>query len=174
MSFSFSGRHMEVGAALTHHAAELCEKLAQKYNDELADVSIVMTKEGFLFVTDLSIKMSKMETFYAKSDSKDPYASFESALQKISTQIKKFKDKEGQKNISKPVIDIDNDDTKAQEGPSIISEIIDELPTLSVYEAINKLNEGKHEVIMFYNKVTKLVNVVYNRKDGNIGWVDYK
>lgn len=173
MSFSFAGRHMEIGAALTHHAVELCEKLAQKYDDELSDVSIVMTKDSFLFITDLSVKMSRGESFHARADSKEPYASFESALQKISTQVKKFKDKGNSQKAVKSDLNIEIV-TEEPEAPSIISEIIEELPTLSVAEATNKLLERKHEVIMFYNKVTKLVNVVYQRKDGKIGWIDYK
>ena len=175
MSFSFSGRHMEIGAALTYHAAEACDKLAQKYNDTFTDICIVMTKDSFQFITDLSVKMENGWSFHAKSDSKEPYASFDAALQKISTQIKKSKDKvhrtkiRDDSNVVECSVEEIHDD-----GPIIISEYIHEMPIISVAEAVSLLTTNGKDVLLFKNKLTKLVNAVYLRKDGNIGWLDYK
>lgn len=175
MSFSFSGRHMEVGAALTHHAAEACDRLSQKYSDAFTDVCIVITKDSFQFITDLSVKMENGWSFYAKADSKEPYASFDAALQKISTQIKKAKDKENRSKMREDVKIADClTEQEHEDGPMIISEYISEMPFMSVAEAANLLLKDSKEVFLFKNKLTKLVNAVYLRKDGNIGWLDYK
>ena len=173
MSFSFSGRHMSVGSALTHHAAEACESLAAKYNDELIDVNIVMTKDAALFVTDLSVKFGHGESFYAKAEEREPYASFDAALRKITTQVKKFKSICDSNRNEK--IEIKEDEEPSDESEfSIISELVVELPVISVAEAANRLVKEDKEVVMFRNKMTNAVNSVYKRRDGNVVWIDCK
>jgi ribosomal subunit interface protein len=91
MKFSFSGRHMEIGDALTTHAEEACSSLAAKYGTTFIEASIVMKKEGHLFHCDVSVKTSSGEAHHAGGDANDPYASFDGTLQKVEQQIRKKK-----------------------------------------------------------------------------------
>lgn len=171
MKFSFSGRHMEIGEALTNKANEACLALAAKYSIEFLDVSVVMTKDSYLYETDISIKTNTGNSYHASISEDAPILSFEKALQKIDLQIQK------KKKVQKGVTSIKESPSISNvsegDGPIIIAEILDDLPLLSVSEASQKLSDERI-VFIFENISNNAVNVVYKRPDGNIGWLDYQ
>lgn len=178
MNFSFSGRHMEIGESLTARAEELCNNLAQKYEAKFLDVNIVMKKENYLFLTDISVKGASGTTYQSSDSDTDPVDSFQKALQKIEVQIRKRK--KTHKGCGKEAVDVeinnfDNsfENKNNEKHPVIVAEILDDLPLLSVSEATKKLND-KQRVFIFENIANNTVNVVYIREDGNFGWIDYK
>ncbi|MBR1734935.1 MAG: HPF/RaiA family ribosome-associated protein [Alphaproteobacteria bacterium] len=177
MKFSFSGRHMDIGASLTARAQEACETLAEKYDTEFIDVSIVMKKENHLFYTDMAVKTATGNVYQSSDDDSDPIASFLGALQKIDVQIRKKK--KSYRGLGKDIstVEINSYDNSFEKNndpePMIIAEILDDLPLMSVSEATKKLTE-KRRVFIFENISNNAVNVVYKREDGNFGWLDYK
>ena len=70
--------------------------------------------------------------------------------------------------------DTDQDTGLEEEGdnPVIIAETTAELETLSVSEAVMRLDLADRSTMVFLNAGNGRVNVVYKRRDGNIGWVD--
>ncbi|MDR2067665.1 MAG: ribosome-associated translation inhibitor RaiA [Holosporaceae bacterium] len=91
MKFSFSGRHMEIGDALTKRAKEAFSSLAVKYEITFIEAGVVMKKEGYLFHCDISVKTSSGEAHHASGDADEPYACFDKGLQKIDQQVRKKK-----------------------------------------------------------------------------------
>ncbi|MDR1560925.1 MAG: HPF/RaiA family ribosome-associated protein [Holosporaceae bacterium] len=173
MKFSFAGRHMEIGESLTKRAKDACVSIANKYDVEFIDVSIVMKKDGYLFYCDISIKTNSGCAYHASNDADDPNASFDITLQKIEQQIQRKK-KGSRCSCKTPRVEINNFDNSLEEkGPLIIAEILDDLPLLSVSDAAKRLNE-KIRIFIFENISNNAVNVVYAKTDGNIGWIDYK
>jgi len=56
--------------------------------------------------------------------------------------------------------------------PLVIAEMEAEIPTLSVGEAVMRLDLGNAPALMFRNAGNGGLNMIYRRADGNIGWVD--
>lgn len=176
MKFSFTGRHMEIGKALTSRAEEACVTLAEKYGDEFIDVSIVMKTEAYLFQCDISAKTKNGSTYHATNESDDPTASFLGTIQKLDQQMRKKKKMSCRSSCkSQPAEfnEYDNSLAGEKDAPMIIAEILEDLPLLSVSDASRKLDKNK-VVFIFENISNNAVNVVYKRCDGNIGWIDYK
>jgi ribosomal subunit interface protein len=174
MNFSFSGRHMEIGDALTGKAKGACVSLAGKYGVEFIDVNIVMKKDGYLFCCDISIRANGGNSYYASSNASDPHVSFDQTLQKIDQQMqkkKRFERRPCKKPLQPEINNFDNSLEKTA-APIIIAEIREDLPTLSVSDAVKRLSE-ETKVFIFENISNNAINVVYARKDGNIGWIDY-
>ena len=175
MNLSFSGRHMEIGESLTQKAKSSCERLAAKYRVEFLDANIVMKKDAYLFVTDITVKTNTGNSYFVTDNAEDPTVSFEITLQKLEQQFQK-KRKNVKNNKKVEYNSFDNTISAAESedsAPMIIAEILDDLPLMSVSEAANRLNENRH-VFIFENISNSAVNVVYWRNDGNIGWLDYK
>lgn len=177
MSFSFTGRHMDIGESLTKKAREDCENLAQKYGTEFIDANIVMNKDGYRFHTDISVKTATGNSYHAGEVADDPKVSFEITLQKINLQMQKKRKTLRDKASARPAEAMEfcnscNDEVD-EDRPMIIAEILDDLPIMSVNEASQKLND-KTKVFIFENVSSNAVNVVYVREDGHIGWIDYK
>ena len=173
MNFSFSGRHMEIGESLTQKAKSSFEKLAAKYRVEFLDANVVMKKDAYRFVTDITIKTNTGNSYFVTDVADDPKISFEMTLQKLEQQFqKKRKNCKSNKKVEyntfdSPVSESDED------APMIVAEILDDLPLMSVSEAAKRLDKD-HHVFIFENISNSAVNVVYWRNDGNIGWLDYK
>ncbi|HIC28514.1 MAG TPA: ribosomal subunit interface protein, partial [Rhodospirillales bacterium] len=56
--------------------------------------------------------------------------------------------------------------------PVIIAEMPEEIATLTVSEAVMRMDLADLPVTMFRDRTTGRLNVVYHRVDGNIGWID--
>ena len=177
MKFSFTGRHMDIGNALTSRAEEACITLAEKYGDKFIDVNIVMKKETYLFHCDISAKTKNGNSYHAANECDDPTASFLGAMQKLDQQMRKKKKTCCRNSCKSMPVEFNEYDNsllkKTEDAPMIIAEILDDLPLLSVSDATQKLEDSKG-VFVFENISNNAVNVVYKRNDGNIGWIDYK
>jgi hypothetical protein len=46
------------------------------------------------------------------------------------------------------------------------------IPTVTVGEAVMRMDLGDLPVLMFQNRATGALNVVYRRADGNVGWIE--
>jgi ribosomal subunit interface protein len=57
-------------------------------------------------------------------------------------------------------------------GGAIIAETPTEISRLSVSEAVMRLDLSQAPVMMFRNRVSGQLNVVYRRPDGHVGWID--
>jgi ribosomal subunit interface protein len=175
MNFSFSGRHMEIGESLTQKAKSAYEKLAAKYRVEILDANIVMKKDSYLFITDMTVKTSTGNSYFVTDSAEEPIVSFEITLQKLEQQFqKKRKSSKSNKKVEYNTFDNPVSAKESEEdAPMIIAEILDDLPLMSVSEAAKRLDKDRH-VFIFENISNSAVNVVYWRNDGNIGWLDYK
>ena len=58
--------------------------------------------------------------------------------------------------------------------PNIINEKITNIETITVDEAIMKMNLANLPALVFVNIQSKHINVVYHRKDCNISLIDLK
>jgi ribosomal subunit interface protein len=175
MKFSFSGRHMEVGEALTNRAKEACAALAAKCGTNFIEVGIVMKKDVYMFRCDISAKTDEGHSYHAGDGTDDPHVSFDLALQKIEQQMKKKKkmERSSHKENRVEINRFDNSfEAEEEDARAIVAEIVENLPLLSVGDAAKHLNE-QSRIFVFENISNRAVNVVYVRDDGNIGWIDY-
>ncbi|MCS6892611.1 MAG: ribosome-associated translation inhibitor RaiA [Rhodovarius sp.] len=56
--------------------------------------------------------------------------------------------------------------------PAVIAERPESVMQLTVSEAVLRLETAPSPVLMFRNRATGLINVVYRRQDGHVGWLD--
>lgn len=65
-----------------------------------------------------------------------------------------------------------NDNSPQSTTPSAITEKTTHVETLTVNEAIMKMDLADLPALAFINQENGRINVVYHRKDGNISWLD--
>src|SRR5205807_2523394 len=71
----------------------------------------------------------------------------------------------------------EEDDDQGPAGPEatapvVIAEMSTELPSLTVGEAVMRMDLADAPVLLFRNRSHGALNLVYRRGDGNIGWID--
>ena len=54
----------------------------------------------------------------------------------------------------------------------MIAEMPTEIATLTVGEAVMRMDLGDLSAMVFHNRAHGELNVIYRRSDGNIGWID--
>ncbi len=56
--------------------------------------------------------------------------------------------------------------------PAVVAEMATEIPSLTVSEAVMRMDLAELPALMFRNSSHSGLNMIYRRPDGNIGWID--
>lgn len=189
MQISVSGKGVDVGEALRTHIEEQIEEHVKKYIDRVTSVHVVISREAHLFRVDISGNLGTHAGLVIKSRGQleDVYAAFDEALEKMSTQLRRYKRKltnhhksgdvpiaeaprvSGKKYTLKP--ETGEQEDNAHTG-LVIAEKPTDIETMTVSEAVMKMDLQDLPALMFFNSAHGHLNVVYRRIDGNISWVD--
>lgn len=181
---------MKVGAALSEHVKESLESSIKKYFEQAISAHVTFSKETHLFVVDIVVNEGVSNQLYYKSQAKEDsvYASFDKALDRMGKQLRRYKrrikdhHKQGVGEATafaatKYIIADDGQDFEdevSENNPIIIAEKQTAIETLTVADAVMRMNLANLPALLFINKKTSSFNVVYKRLDGNISWVDTK
>lgn len=184
MTIRVSGKHMEVGASLSEHAQESINDIVKKYMGHVLESHAVFSKDHHNFLADIQVHISHHFVVNCHGKDADPYKALSEALHKLETRIKKYKNrlqsrKRGAEKadfieISKYIIEDTHDDDDEKETPVTIAELNTPIETLTVSEAVMRLEVTEYPMIVFKSAAHSRFNIVYKRPDGNIGWMDLK
>lgn len=64
------------------------------------------------------------------------------------------------------------DDEAEGENPVVVAETVAEIESMTVSEAVMRLDLAEQPVVVFRNAANGGLNVLYRRRDGNLGWLD--
>ena len=187
MDISVKGKQMDVGDALRGHAESRIVDVVIKYFDNALDSNVVFSREGNGFRADISVHAGRGLVMQGKSSANDAYAAFDGALERVAKRLRRYK-KRIRNHRKGDTGDIDDeiitaqytviapdpaDETASEEDhPTIIAEMAHEIATLTVGEAVLRLDLADSPILMFRNRAHGGLNVVYRRTDGNVGWID--
>jgi ribosomal subunit interface protein len=195
MQVQISGKHVDVGEALRARVSDEITLSIGKYFDRGGDADVVISKEGFAFRVDCSVKLASGQQLISHGSGGDAHAAFDAALAKIETRIRRYKRRlkshsiaanaKQAENAAMYVLrapdsdEIDDDDwTSEDDHPTgapaamIIAESQASLKTMTVSMAVMELDLTESQAIVFRNAAHDGLSVVYRRPDGNIGWID--
>ncbi len=185
MQISVSGKGVDVGEALRNHIATQIEEHVTKYIDRVTSVQIVVSREAHLFRVDITGNLGTHSGLVVRSrgEQDDVYAAFDASLAKVSKQLRRYKRKltnhhkadnvpepaQGKKYTLQPDAG-EHEEEKA--AGLVIAEKSTAIETLTVSQAVMKMDLQDLPALMFFNSKHGGLNVVYRRNDGNISWVD--
>jgi ribosomal subunit interface protein len=184
MSLRISGKHMNVGDALTERIEARLEEAVDKYFNGGFQGHVTLEKQGSRFSCDCIIHLDSSIDLQSTAIENDATAAFESAADKIEKRLRRYKRrlKDHHGNASKSdrieaaysiVAQPDPEEEIPEDyNPVVIAESLTSIQTQSVAQAVMQLDLTDNPVLIFTNAGTGKTNVVYRRSDGNIGWVD--
>jgi len=188
MQISISGQHISIGDSLKDYVTKRIQEVIHKYFAHIISTNVHFSKQGFQFTCDIIVNDGSGRHIIMKSDSvsDDIYVSFDTSLSKLQKQLRKYKSRltehHNRSKISKGIeatkyvispYDSDNDDVVG-DNPIIIAEKPTEIFTLTIAEALMKMDLENFPALVFENSNTGRINIVYYRRDGNISWIDSK
>ncbi len=188
MQVQVTGKHLDVGEALTGHVQTRLEGGVNKYFDRSVDGHVTLSREGPMFHVDCSVHLASGITLQAQGEAADVYAAFDGAADRLEKRVRRYKRRlknhhKTREGNAMPAWDApyvvfggdgpDNDE-EVSEGidPVIVAETTKPIRTMTVGEAVLQLNVSDNPVVVFRNSAHDGINVVYRRADGHVGWVD--
>lgn len=186
MRYTISGKHIDVGDALTTHVKSELGETIEKYSQRPTDATVTFSKDAHQFTCDAVVHLSTGLTVQAKGAATEVYAAFEACRERMDKQLRRYKRrlKDHHKDRAEPVVfgqadsyvlAAEEDDWEAKGDslePIIIAEMESRVPTLSVGDAVMQMELAGTPLLVFRNEKHGGVNVVHRREDGNVGWID--
>lgn len=188
MQLHISGRHVDLGAAFQEHVEKRLSEGLSKYLDRIVSMDVVVAKEAHhQYRVDIHGNTGTHAGLIIKSQggANEIYAAFDDAATKAEKQLRRYKrrikghhhgdDKEARAlTARKYVLQPEAHDAELEEqgAPTVVAEKATNIETLSVSDAVMKMDLAALPALMFFNAGNGRLNVVYRRVDGNISWVD--
>ncbi len=187
MQVSVSGKQIDVGDALRGHVEDRLATSVNKYFDRAIEAQVVFSRQSHLHRADISVHAGAGILLQSHAELDDIYASFDRAADRIEKQLRRYKrrlrnhhnareEAERAAHPAQAYVLAAEPEEAAQEpetlAPVIIAETTTEIATLTVGEAVMRMDLADLSAMMFRNDAHGRLNVVYRRGDGNIGWID--
>lgn len=191
MKLTISGKQMDVGQALTQHIEGSLPEAVVKYFDNTTEATVTLAKDHHLFSCDIQVHVSKRVTVQGQGEGGDAYAAYEEASEHVVKRLRRYKRRlrdhrnrgdhdleilRANAYILKAEDDSQTFETEDQQDqldqPVIIAELLHEIETLSVGEAVMRMDLSNVPALLFKSSKHGGLNLVYQRGDGNIGWID--
>src|SRR5689334_1963893 len=185
MNLTVNGKGIDVGEALRTHVADSLDRVLEKYFSNPIDATTTFSKQGHLFKVQLSVHVGRGILMQADGQGADAYLAFDGAADTVAKRLlrhkKRLRDHHREPNDSYAARYFVLADAESEEGaadangaaaPAVIAEMEADIPTLTVSQAVMRLDLAGLAAMMFHNRAHGGLNMVYRRSDGNIGWVD--
>lgn len=185
MKIKITGKNMKVGSALKEYTETTLEGAVSKYFDRAIVADVVFCKEAHLFSADIIVNEGTGTGIIIRGQGQEPdvYAAFDAAAVRMEKQLRRYKRKlknhhklstrEAALAATKRVLSNEGQEiTEGDDKHLIIAEKETHIETLTVSDAVMLMDLANLPALMFVNKKTGKIDLVYHRADGNISWVE--
>lgn len=186
MKIALTGRHLEVGDTLRRHVEDRLNDGVAKYFDHAIESHVVVAQDAAAVRADIQVHVGRGILVQGHGQADDAQLAFDLALERISKRLRRYKRR--LRDHRKAGADHREDALRAQQyilagpdaepedddggRPVVIAEMTTEIESMTVGEAVMRLDLAGDVAIVFRNAAHGGLNVVYRRADGNLGWVD--
>lgn len=177
MQINVTFRHTDPSNALKEYAEEKVSRI-KKYLKEPIEAHVVLKVEKFRHSAEATIDANG-QRFNGTEETEDMYSAIDMLADNLESQAQKSKDKSQRRkqNNSK---DFDGataaaakeDGEKEERETRIISTEQVFAKPMDLDEAVMQLNLSNDEFMVFTNRLTNQVNVLYRRNDGHYGLIE--
>jgi len=188
MQITVSGKQVELSDALQQRVTEELTGITGKYFEHAQEARITFAKSRLGFLCDINLHAGRGLTLRGEAEGTDAYTAFDKAAVNVGKRLRRYRRRvnehardEAQRTrpeSARQIIlraeaeDHEEPDTAPHSAPTVIAETTTEIAHLSVSEAVMRMELAEQTVLMFRDANSGVLNVVYRRADGNIGWID--
>jgi ribosomal subunit interface protein len=189
MQINVSGKQVDLSDALRTRVASSLDVIAQKYFDHAMEANVTFGRARSFFTCDINVHAGRGLTLRGEGEAGDAHAAFDDAAEHIAKRLRRYRRRVNEHHRDQSVRTAPktgrayilqqeperaaNDGTEASaEFAAIVAETQAEIRELTVGDAVMRMDLADQAVLMFRNSATGVLNVVYRRTDGNIGWID--
>ena len=191
MQITVSGKQVELSDALRVRVSDHLDTIAGKYFDHALEANVTFSRARSFFTCDINVHAGRGLTLRGEGEAGDAHSAFDDAAEHIAKRLRRYR-----RRVNEHARDLANrarpeaarqyvlrQDEEVQPNSveshsdipayaTVIAESQAEINTLSVGEAVMRMDLADQPVLMFRNSATAELNVIYRRTDGHIGWID--
>lgn len=186
MEIRISGHQVDTGEALRLHVTDRLNAIADKYFSRTLSATVTFGRgpHDNGFVCDIMAHVMQGVILKGSASAMEAHPSFEGAAEKIEKQLRRYmrrlKDRHGNAgdesamavDAAYTVFDSAEDVEEPGDHPVIVAETKVDVPQASVSDAVMMLDLRNTNALLFKNRGSGALNMVYRRGDGTIGWVE--
>ncbi len=194
MQITVSGKQVDLSDALRTRVSDQLDHIAGKYFDHALEANVTFSRARSFFTCDINVHAGRGLTLRGEGEAADANSAFDDAAEHIAKRLRRYRRRVNehsrdiaQKERPQPARQYtlrqeEDDGGKADDRANgvassgayatVIAEVTAHISSLTVSDAVMRMDLADQQVLMFRNSATGELNVVYRRNDGNIGWID--
>lgn len=174
MGLTVTFRHLEPNEALKSYSEEKVLKI-ERYVPNLNESQVILSLEKRRHIAEVIVNVNKGKITAKEVSEDNMYSAIDLVMDKIESQARKYKDKltshkdqhrKAKHNILSVESVSDNDKTDVVRTESVIVEV------MTLDDAIEHIKLIDNEFLVFKNSATERVNILYKRRDGDLGLIE--
>jgi len=172
MKVIITGKNYTPSDKLKETIEKKFEKLDKYFSNEITgNVMVIREKSGYKVESTINANGT---IFRAETKADDPYDCVDRCIEKLSSQMSRFKTKLQKKHKGQKAIDFEELPVydEPEEEIQVVKRKKFELEPMTVDEAIVQMELVEHDFFVFLNMETDSVNVVYKRDDEDYGLLE--
>ena len=188
MRITVSGKQVELSEALRTRVELGLDTITAKYFDHALEAHVTFSRARSFFTCDINVHAGPGLMLRGEGEAADANAAFDDAAEHIAKRLRRYRrrvndhardlaHRERPQAARQYVLRQEEDtpgtgDIQAATYATVVAETPTEIALLTVSDAVMRMDLADQPVMMFRNSATGILNVVYRRSDGNIGWID--
>jgi len=172
MKVIITSKNFNAGDRLKNTIESKLSKLGKYFSDEIV-ANVTLSHEKGRQKIEITIN-AKGTIFRAEDSNADMYTGVDKAIEKLSSQMSRFKSKLQKKHKDNKAImfkDVPDDEFVDEQAKIVKRKKFDLLP-MSADEAILQMELLEHSFFVYLDMETDGVGVIYKRQDGNYGLLE--
>ena len=177
---------MDIGDAFRTRITDRIGEAIEKYFDRGFSGQVTVIKAGSRYSADCMIRLDSGASLQAAGEGQEPTQAFDAAAERLEKRLRRYKRRlrdhhngDGQPSLAAQAYILEAESEEIHEGdeptqPIVIADVSTTIESLTVLQAVMRLDLGDLPALMFRNQALGRLNMVFRRPDGNIGWVDPK
>lgn len=171
MNIIITGRHLELTDNLKNYAEEKIKKFEKYINNNIGEAIITLSVEKYRHKAEVLLKINGV-MIQAEGITGEMYSSIDEVVEKLERQIKRYKEKwvSRRKGEDKTIATAET----REKIPTIIKNKSFDIKPMTPEEAAVQMGLLDKNFFVFTNASSGDINVLYKRKDGNLGLISPK
>lgn len=188
MDIRIAGHQIETGEALRAHVDDKLTAIADRYFNRAISAQVTFGKGPYdhSFKCDIVAHVPQGVVLKGHGAAVDAHPAFDQAAERIERQLKRYKSRLKDRSGAQAAADFEDnanyvvfaapeeEEIEPGDNPPIVAETRVDIPDASVSDAVMMLDLRNTTALLFRNKGSAKLNMVYRRPDGTIGWVEPK
>jgi ribosomal subunit interface protein len=191
MEITVSGKQVELSDALRTRVSDHLDVIANKYFDHAMEAHVTFSRARSFFTCDINVHAGRGLRLRGEGEAGDANSAFDDAAEHIAKRLRRYRRRVNDhardsahrerpeaarqyilRQEDAATAPASNGEQETATYATVIAEQVTEISLLSVSEAVMRMDLADQPVLMFRNRTTGELNVVYRRSDGNVGWID--